>query len=476
MENTPGPGSDSDLSRLVAQAVAACERGDHDTARKCLAAVPPNKLVRCQDAVALGYVALNLGGGAAALDWFTTAVQLDPAQASAHAARALMLQLLNRSAEARQSADTALWLDANDRVALKVLARICINGHRLVEAQAYCQQILELNPSDADARTMLLQCGSPQPVVQLVSSPNTFSVAVPATPTVRANPQPSGSARLDGLLGDYPARCEAWEKLGVEHLLQQLVVGDFKKAVDISTGPAPAATGADGLPLPPPDLTMGYGAGNLDAYLACGRKSYASLMGLLQQQAVELGAGDALLDWGGASGRVVRQFLPEARRGCEVWGCDVHAPSIQWAQGHLSPPFKFFNSSILPHLPFPDGRFKFIYGLSVMTHMVALRDLWLLELGRVLRPDGCLILTVHNESTWTWFRDHNQMPHWMPDDLKTLPDMPGECVEIRGSRWEHVYTFFHSAYLRRVWGQYFRVADIVPAAEGYQTAVVLRKL
>ena len=62
----------------------------------------------------------------------------------------------------------------------------------------------------------------------------------------------------------------------------------------------------------------------------------------------------------------------------------------------------------------------------------------------------------------------------MPTELQQLPEMPGECVEIRGSRWECCYTFFHSNYLRRIWGQYFEIKDIVPCAEGYQTAVVMK--
>jgi len=218
---------------------------------------------------------------------------------------------------------------------------------------------------------------------------------------------------------------------------------------------------------------MGYGAGDLDHYLACGDTTYQILTGLLRKHQIELGKGDSMLDWGGAAGRVVRKFVNEARNGCEVWGCDVHAPSIQWAQNHLSPPFKFFNSSALPHLPFPDGAFKFIYGMSVMTHLVALRDLWLLELRRVLRPDGCLILTVHNERTWDWFRQHG-MPAWMPRELRQLPEMPGESLEIRGSRWEHVYTFFHSTYLHRVWGRHLKICEIVDCADSYQAAVVMK--
>ena len=328
----------------------------------------------------------------------------------------------------------------------------------------------QINPGNTDAQALREQAKPTRPMVEASTLPVQLPARDAATPIQRLSKQLQS---LEGLLGGYQTRSEAWQALGVEHLLQQLVVGDFKQAVEIFPAFVPQLAGADGLPVPPPELTMGYGAGNLDHYLACGRRSYESLTQLLRQQQVELGSGDALLDWGGAAGRVVRNFIAEARRGCQVWGCDVHAPSIQWAQNHLSPPFRFFNSSALPQLPFPDRHFKFVYGLSVVTHLIALRDLWLLELRRVLRPDGCLILTVHNESTWQWFREHG-MPPWMPPELRELPELPGEVVEIRGSRWEYCYTFFHSDYLRRIWGQYFEIKEIVPCAEGYQTAIVMR--
>jgi hypothetical protein len=63
----------------------------------------------------------------------------------------------------------------------------------------------------------------------------------------------------------------------------------------------------------------------------------------------------------------------------------------------------------------------------------------------------------------------------MPAELRNHENLPGEIVDIRGSSWEFCYTFFHSDYIRRVWGQYFHVAEIIPGAESYQTAVVLKK-
>src|SRR5258708_6328530 len=278
---------------------------------------------------------------------------------------------------------------------------------------------------------------------------------------------------LERLLGDYAARTQSWSALGAEHLLQQFTTGHSPEPISIQRQPPVAPKGPDGFPIPPVDLTMGYGAGDRSHYLATGRRSYEILSGLLAAQGISLERGDWMLDWGCAAGRAVRNFVAEASRGCHVWGCAVHAPSIAWPGTYLSLPFKFFNTSPLPHLPFPENRFKFIYGLSVFTHLLVMRDLWLLELHRVLSHDGCLILTIHDEHTWGWFRQRG-MPAWMPSELRQLPELPGECVEVRGNSWEYCYTFFHSDYVRRAWGQYFKVAEIIPCADSYQAAVIFR--
>jgi ubiquinone/menaquinone biosynthesis C-methylase UbiE len=276
------------------------------------------------------------------------------------------------------------------------------------------------------------------------------------------------------LFGDYGTRSRAWARLGNEHLTHQFVVDDFDRSVELVNVPLATSFASDGFAIPPASLTMGYGAGDLNHYIRSGQTSYGILSRILQERQVALGAGDALLDWGGASGRVVRNFGREAAAGCEVWGCDVHSPSIRWAQAHLSPTFKFFNSSSLPQLPFPEGKFKFIYGLSVFTHLNTLRDLWLLELRRVLAVDGLLLLTVHNEDSWRWFRAKG-MPAWMPKSLQDHENMPGECVEIRGDRWEHCYTLFSNDYLKRTWGPFFEGFEVIPCADCYQSAVILRK-
>ncbi|HEY0967489.1 MAG TPA: tetratricopeptide repeat protein [Opitutaceae bacterium] len=410
--------------------------------------------------ILLGHARLNGKDAAGALEAYQACARLAPNQSVVHACCAMALQMLGRTTEAGAAAERALSLDATDAIALKVKARLAIDAGDVAAATQVCQTLMKLLPDDADVKRLADDC-----------------LAMPA---VRAVAKPAAASRAGTVVGpaslfaDYSSRVRAWANLGPEHLTHQLVVDDFSRPVESVVVPPAAAIASDGLPVPPASLTMGYGAGDLEHYIKCGQTSYERIARVLREREVTLGAGDAMLDWGGASGRVLRNFRSEAAAGCEVWGCDVHAPSIRWAQAHLSPTFRFFNSSSLPHLPFADGKFKFIYGLSVFTHLNAQRDLWLLELRRVLAKDGLLFLTVHNEDTWQWFRSKG-MPGWMPASLRGHTTLPGECVEIRGDRWEHCYTLFSNDYLKRTWAPFFDGFEVIPCIEGYQSAVILRK-
>ena len=363
---------------------------------------------------------------------------------------------------------------------LKRLTRMHLQADRHDEARSLCRSILDLRPDDAEAIQLLSQCRfdleeftAELPELPCIS-PASWGLGNELTaedPSAPLELRPSGVA---GLLGDYATRSQTWASLGPEHLMQQLICGAGHEPIRFKSSPTTEQCDADGYPLPPVELTMSYGAGDLDRYRECGRRSHAVLTSILAEQNICLTQGNAILDWGCAAGRVVRTFTTEAEQGCDVWGCDVDAPAIEWAQDHLSPPFRFFNCTAFPRLPFPDDTFNFIYGLSVFTHLVVFRDMWLLELARILKPGGCAVMTVHDEHCWRHFQSHG-MPDWVPPALRHHSELPAECVEIRGSRWDQCYTFFHSDYIHRVWGRFLDIVDIKPMADSYQAAVIMRK-
>ena len=45
----------------------------------------------------------------------------------------------------------------------------------------------------------------------------------------------------------------------------------------------------------------------------------------------------------------------------EMWGCDIDGPSIRWAIRNLSPPFRFFQISETPSIPFEADSFDLVH-------------------------------------------------------------------------------------------------------------------
>jgi SAM-dependent methyltransferase len=108
--------------------------------------------------------------------------------------------------------------------------------------------------------------------------------------------------------------------------------------------------------------------------------------------------GTRVLDFGCGAGRVLRQFAREAESG-EFCGCDLYEPTISWLSENLSPPFRFYVSEGRP-LPHPDEHFDLVYAISVFTHITDDWAEWMLELHRILKPDGVLLATFIGPRLW----------------------------------------------------------------------------
>lgn len=99
-----------------------------------------------------------------------------------------------------------------------------------------------------------------------------------------------------------------------------------------------------------------------------------------------------MLDFGCGAGRTLRHFVGEAQS-CEMWGCDIHEPSVAWLEDHLCPPLQVFANGEEPPVPHPDGAFDLIWAVSVFTHLTDAWSRWLLELHRILADDGLIYVT-----------------------------------------------------------------------------------
>lgn len=236
--------------------------------------------------------------------------------------------------------------------------------------------------------------------------------------------------------------------------------------------PAPArAASADDLPVPPRELWLGYN------YPAHGEAHVRTMLDVAYASGLAFAPGDRILDLGCGAGRMIRHLVELADR-CEIWGMDISAEHIFWCRANLSPPFHFATNTKVPHLPFEDRSFRFIYCGSLFTHIDDLADAWLLELHRILAPDGRLYVTIHDSNTVRLF-DADRYPtsplarrmrtQEVYQRAKAAPGM----VSIGRDNLSQV--FYGTEFFARMAGSMFEVLSVVPEAYFYQTAFLLRR-
>jgi SAM-dependent methyltransferase len=236
---------------------------------------------------------------------------------------------------------------------------------------------------------------------------------------------------------------------------------------------------ADGLPVPPPSLSSRWGR-TTDSYLRGGQLDAEAILAHLGEVGAALEPASRVLDFGCAEGRVLR-FFPRASEH-ELWGVDINAERIAWAQRHLPLPFRFATTTTAPHLPFEDGYFDLVYCISVFTHISELADAWFLELLRTLRPGGHVYVTIHDERTVELllgrYRD-NATHAYMVELVRKF----GEETGVLDEEWAYftiladpaAQVFYDAGYLVDKWSRLAECVLVMPEAIGYQTALVFRK-
>jgi 2-polyprenyl-3-methyl-5-hydroxy-6-metoxy-1,4-benzoquinol methylase len=163
-----------------------------------------------------------------------------------------------------------------------------------------------------------------------------------------------------------------------------------------SFGAEAVTVGPDGLPFPPPALMVRVaGTAGMDWFVDSGRLSEESIRAALGRAGVQLGSLGAILDFGCGCGRMLRRWHGLKVRIC---GSDLSAPAVEWCRTHL--PFAEVDVNLLePPLKHGDASFDLVYALSVLTHLpVATQLAWRDEFGRVLRPGGHLLLSLHGDA------------------------------------------------------------------------------
>ncbi|MCC6537240.1 MAG: class I SAM-dependent methyltransferase [Bryobacterales bacterium] len=185
------------------------------------------------------------------------------------------------------------------------------------------------------------------------------------------------------------------EKVGLHRLAFRLY--EARVAMGPAAASCPAASAADGLPVPPARLLVKVtGTPDPEQFLRSGAWAAEAIRDALARAGVRMDSLRALLDFGCGCGRVLRHWQGLAST-VEIHGSDYNAELTGWCAAHL--PFARIGSNRLePPLHYAAGQFDLIYALSVFTHLSEpLQDAWLVDLGRVLRPGGYLLITTHGE-------------------------------------------------------------------------------
>jgi SAM-dependent methyltransferase len=225
-------------------------------------------------------------------------------------------------------------------------------------------------------------------------------------------------------------------------------------------------------PLPPLDLAARVGPSDDDEYenyLAVGAIARSVILDALPDAwTLE---GKRALDFGCGAGRTLRHFLHEAEV-AEVWGCDIHAASIDWLEANLCPPLHCFRSDLTPPLPIDEGYFDVIWAMSVFTHLGDEWADWLVEMTRVLAPGGLLVATYLGAGMFEALLD---APY--------VEDEVGMLVVERETQDDGGPWVFHSEWwLREHWGRAFDVVAVQKpslradgSTEASQSLIVVRR-
>jgi SAM-dependent methyltransferase len=233
-------------------------------------------------------------------------------------------------------------------------------------------------------------------------------------------------------------------------------------------------------PLVPSDeFRFGYAPGDEEKYLAWG--SYDANLILEEIRKAGMDSNDLkILDFGCSSGRVMRHFSTKIEsNGWRIFGCDIQAKAIEsmradnWSNG-----FEFFTSTTIPHLPFEDNSLDVIYSFSVFTHTKYLWDAWLLELKRILKPNGLMIHTVHLETAWEFYHS-NRNEKWVQEsqapEVYNSPTMEVDFLFDGDASVSQV--FWREEVLKNYWARYFSKLEVLPPSDenSFQHRVVIRK-
>lgn len=223
-------------------------------------------------------------------------------------------------------------------------------------------------------------------------------------------------------------------------------------------------TARTGVELPPADLRFFVGSVDRERYVEIGRRCAADIVAGLGSIGRRWSDFDRALDFGCGTGRTLAA-LPGG--GPTIIGADRHERCIAWCREHL--PGTFIRNDRLPPLEIDDGAVDLAFAVSVFTHLHDDEQFaWLAELGRVVRPGGVLLASVHGRST------HGVLTADEAAELEREGIVTRPARALHGVFDDYVNTYHDERYIRERWSEWFDVAAYLPRGmNDHQDLVVL---
>lgn len=223
----------------------------------------------------------------------------------------------------------------------------------------------------------------------------------------------------------------------------------------------------DGLPLPSPWMVyLVGGLFDLRDYYDNGALGASCIREILRKNGYDIASFGSILDFGCGCGRVMRQW--KSLEGPRLYGSDYNPYLIGWC-GKSLPFAEFSVNSLRSGLPYEEGKFDFVYVISVFTHLDdSLQGFWMDEMRRVIRPGGLMYLTLHGES---------YLGGLGPDDRRRFEN--GGLVVVGDSfSGSNSCAVFHPAdYVRNKLARGFEIVEFVPmgARDAKQDVYLLKR-
>jgi SAM-dependent methyltransferase len=205
-----------------------------------------------------------------------------------------------------------------------------------------------------------------------------------------------------------------------------------------------------------------------DTFLISGQETADNIEFILAKVGQSISSFEHILDFGCGCARTARFMIPYGAAAKPVC-VDVDETQISYCKAVLPSLGEYILIPEVPPMPLDPKRFDLIYSISTFTHF---RDdfqhHWLRELKRVSAPRGTLVLTIAGP---------RNRQYASPKDLKRLEREGFSFIEGT-QRGSHNPEYYHLAlhsheYIRRVWGEYFEIVDIVPQIINNNQDVVL---